>query len=194
MAKEDSDKNDSVPKQRLSPSKRGYGDFFNWPMDRQLEEWSIVECLKESLEKANNTFFHSLFARGEGNDPPDIEAQLVGGGKLGVEVTELVDSTAILAYKNGNKNHSAAWEKEKLVEAISQRLKAKDESKNIKGGPYALYMLVIHTDEPNLYYDYVYPILNKYRFKPCKIIEKAYLLLSYDNKYQCCPYIELNIG
>jgi hypothetical protein len=40
--------------------KRGYSDFFAWPVDRQLEEWAIVDSLKESLEKANAGFFNWL--------------------------------------------------------------------------------------------------------------------------------------
>jgi hypothetical protein len=179
--------------EQAKQKKRGYSDFFAWPEDRQLEEWAIVDSLKESLEKANAGFFNSLVARGRDNDPPDCEAVLFGGGKLGIEVTELVDPHAIMAYKSGNTNHLAEWSESKLIQSITERLAVKDASKNIKGGPYDLYMLVIHTDEPVLSYDYTYPLLSGYAFKFYSLIDRAFLLMSYDPKYQCCPYIELNI-
>ena len=173
--------------------KRGYSDFFTWPVDRQVEEWAIVDALKESLEKANSGFFNSVVARGRGNDPPDCQAALVEGGRLGIEGTELVDPAAIMAYKNGNTGHSAEWDEQKLVNAIARRLKVKDVPQNIKGGPYDLYMLVIHTDEPALSFDYTYPLLSKLPFQFFSLIDRAFLLMSYDKKYQCCPFIELTI-
>jgi hypothetical protein len=181
------------PVDQAGQKKRGYSDFFAWPVDRQLEEWAIVDSLKESLEKANAGFFNSLVARGRGNDPPDCEALLFEGGKLGIEVTELVDPVAIMAYKNGNTNQWAEWSEAKLINSITQRLEVKDVSKNIKGGPYDLYMLVIHTDEPILNFDYTYPILSEYPFGFYSLISRAFLLMSFDEKYRCCPFIELNI-
>lgn len=194
MGKDNPDKNDkALTLEQGKQKKRGYSDFFAWPVDRQLEEWAIVDSLKESLEKANAGFFNSLIARGRGNDPPDCEAILFEGGKLGIEVTELVDAEAIMAYKSGNTGQQAEWSAYKLISTITQRLEVKNASKNIKGGPYDLYMLVIHTDEPLLNFDYTYPLLSEYPFKSYSLIDRAFLLMSYDEKYQCCPFIELNI-
>ncbi len=174
--------------------KRSYGDFFAWPHNRQLEEWAIVDLLKESLEKANAGFFHGVIARGQGNDPPDCEAVLQDGGKLGIEVTELVDTEAIMAHMNGNTQHTAQWDEDKLITAVNKRLQIKDASKNIKGGPYETYILLIHTDEPQLSYDYVNPIIEGYKFSVAGLIDRAFLLMSYDEKYQSCPYIELTLS
>jgi hypothetical protein len=175
-------------------TRRGYSDFFNWPTDRELEEWGIVDTLKRSLEKSKAGFFDQVTARGRGNDPPDCEASLHNGRKLGIEVTELVDPEAIMAYKNGAVDKWAEWSREKLINSITKRLEAKDISKNIKGGPYDLYIVVIHTDEPILSFDYIFPILSEYIFKYYSIIDRAFLLMSYDQKYNLCPYIELNIS
>ncbi|MEQ1543821.1 hypothetical protein [Methyloglobulus sp.] len=180
-------------KVQAKQKKRGYSDFFAWPVDRQLEEWAIVDSLKESLEKADAGFFNSLVARGQGNDPPDCEAMLFEGGRLGIEVTELVDPVAIMAHKNGDSAQPAQWNEIKLVKSISQRLEVKDASTNIKGGPYERYILVIHTDEPALSFDYTHSILSEYIFNYCALINRAFLLMSYDEKYRCCPFIELNI-
>jgi hypothetical protein len=185
--------NQDRPLDQVGQKKRGYSDFFAWPVNRQLEEWAIVDSLKESLEKANAGFFNSLVARGQGNDPPDCEANLFEGGKLGIEVTELVDPAAILAYKNGDTNQFAEWGEDKLIKSIAHRLKTKDNSTNIKGGPYDQYILVIHTDEPLLSFDYTYPLLSNTRFQYYSLIDRAFLLMSYDEKHQCCPFIELNI-
>jgi hypothetical protein len=185
--------NQDRPLDQARQKKRGYSDFFAWPVDRQLEEWAIVDSLKESLEKANAGFFNSLVARGRGNDPPDCEANLFEGGKLGIEVTELVDPAAILAYKNGYTNQHAEWGEDKLIKSIAHRLKTKDNSTNIKGGPYDQYILVIHTDEPLLSFDYTHPLLSSARFQYYSLIDRAFLLMSYDEKHQCCPFIELNI-
>lgn len=190
--------NKKTPSQHANLSKqvkRGYSDFFTWPVDRQLEEWAIAEALKESLEKSNAAFFNSLIARGRGNDPPDCEALLLGGGKLGIEVTELVDPKAILAFKNGDTLQQAEWDETKLVDALSQRLKVKDIAiANVKGGPYDLYVLLIHTDEPMLDYDYLNPLLSGVKFPACQLINRAFLLMSFDKKYQSCPYIELTFN
>lgn len=191
------DKADDRPvaqgKKSISHKKRGYSDFFAWPVDRQLEEWAIVDTLKESLEKANAGFFHSLVARGRGNDPPDCEAMLMDGGKLGIEVTELVDSQAILAYLKGDTQQQAEWSKDKLISAITQRLAVKDLPHHVNGGPYDVYVLVIHTDEPALSFDYMNPLVENLVFKSYSLIDRAFLLMSYDERYAGCPYIELNI-
>jgi hypothetical protein len=194
MDKEKPDENsEGLLVDQSKQKKRGYSDFFAWPVDRQLEEWAIVDSLKESLEKANAVFFNSLVARGRGNDPPDCEANLFEGGKLGIEVTELVDPAAIMAYKNGDTNQQAEWSKDKLIKSITHRLIAKDISTNLKGGPYDQYILVIHTDEPLLTFDYAYPLLSTTLFQYYSLIDRAFLLISYDEKHQCCPFIELNI-
>ena len=185
--------NPTQPNGVANQKKRGYSDFFAWPGDRQLEEWAIVDSLKESLEKANAGFFNTIIARGRGNDPPDCEAILFGGGRVGLEVTELVDPAAIMAFKNGNTDHCAHWDQSKLIRAIAERLEVKDVPNNVKGGPYDYYVLVIHTDEPVLNYDYTHPILSGHFFKYYTLIDRAFLLMSYDEKYECCPFIELNI-
>jgi hypothetical protein len=172
---------------------RRYSDFFAYPEDRELEELRIVHSLKASLEVTNVAFFDQASTRGRGNDPPDCEALLFDGRRLGVEVTELVDPEAIMAYKNGVLTQWAEWDEDKLINSITQRLKAKDIAKNIKGGPYDTYMVIIHTDEPILNFDYTFPILSDYPFRYYSVIDRAFLLMSYDTKYRCCPYIELNI-
>lgn len=177
-----------------APRKRNYSDFFTWPPNRQLEEWAIVDALKESLEKANAGFFHSLIARGQGNDPPDCEAVLQDGGKLGIEVTELVDTEILMAHMNGNTERKAHWNKGKLIGALAKRLEVKNASNHIKGGPYELYMLVIHTDEPELNFDRSSQLLDGHVFRHLSLIQRAFLLMSYDQRHQCCPFLELKFA
>ena len=192
MENEKADKPDKTLKE--SPQrKRSYSDFFSWPENRQLEEWAIVDSLKESLEKANSGFFHSVIARGQGNDPPDCEAVLLGGGKAGIEVTELVDTEILMAHMNGNTGRKAEWSRQKLIDAITKRLEIKNAPANVKGGPYELYILVIHTGEPELNYDYAAPILADHVFSYYSLIQRAFLLMSYEEKYKSCPFFELHL-
>jgi hypothetical protein len=192
MGDDKSDKTEKTLK-TATPRRRSYSDFFAWPENRQLEEWAIVDALKESLEKANAGFFHSVIARGQGNDPPDCEAILHDGGKVGIEVTELVDTAMLMAHMNGDTGKTAQWNREKLIDALIRRLDAKNAANHIKGGPYELYILVIHTGEPELSYDYVSSILSGHVFHGYSLIQQAFLLMSYEEKYKSCPFFELRL-
>jgi hypothetical protein len=172
---------------------RGYADFFSWPLNRDLEEYDIVKIFCEALEKANCLFLKidSLKIRGRGNDPPDCEAKDFLGNRIGIEVTELVDSAAIKAFMNGRLYDWAEWDRDKLIRAIDERLEAKDRIDNVKGGPYESYIVVIHTDEPNLNTEYVGDLLRDVKFANRKLIDRAFLLLSFDAWIKSYPYVEL---
>lgn len=182
-------------KQAIANS-RGYADHFGWPPDRDIEEYSVVKALCNSLEKEGNFFIdcNSITIRGRGKDPPDCEAKDVDGNNIGVEVTELVDPNAIMAFKKNQVYEWAEWDKAKLVDAINKRLDTKNTPERIKGGPYEKYILIIHTDEPILDVDYANNLLKKHRFNKRELIDRAFLLISYDPRYQTDPYIELEFA
>ena len=121
---------------------RGYADSFDWPPDRDLEEYSVVKSFCESLEKENQSFIKSntVVSRGRGNDPPDCEGEDLEGKTIGIEVTELVDPKAIIALKKNQIYEWAEWDKSKLIDAINNRLDLKNNA-NRKGGPYQSYIL-----------------------------------------------------
>jgi len=110
--------------------RRGYADFFQWAIDRDLEEWDVATILNESLAAEGRTFFSKLRSRGRPDDPPDCEALDSRGTRLTIEVTELVDGKAIEVYKRAEKERRLAdcaeWPREKFLAVLQERLSAKD--------------------------------------------------------------------
>jgi hypothetical protein len=182
-------------KEAISRS-RGYADYFSWPLDRDLEEYGIAQTFTESLAASGQLFFKkdSLRSRGRGNDPPDCEAEDLKGNSIGIEVTELVDPLAIEKLKNTGTYEWAEWDQAKLIRAIQKRLSAKDSPANIKGGPYAVYVVIVHTDEPYLNKTFVTEQLSGICFEPAQLVSRAFLLLSYDPGVKAHPYIELEFS
>jgi len=182
-------------KEAISRS-RGYADHFSWPLDRDLEEYGIAQTLTESLNDSGQLFFKrdSLKSRGRGNDPPDCEAEDLKGNHIGIEVTELVDPLAIENLKKTGTYEWAEWDQAKLIRAIQNRLSAKDNPANIKGGPYSVYVVIVHTDEPYLNKTFVTAQLSSISFKHNQLINRAFLLLSYDPEVKAYPYIELEFS
>lgn len=175
---------------------RGYADHFGWPPNRDLEEWGVVDTFCEAQKAKNQLFLirSSVKSRGRGNDPPDCEAQDFQGNRIGIEVTELVDPTAIEALKQKGVYEWAEWDREKIIRAITERLDAKDKVERIKGGPYATYVVIIHTDEPSLNVRDVSNLLKDTHFPKRKRIGRAFLLLSYDPEVKTYPCLELDLG
>jgi hypothetical protein len=177
---------------------RGYADHFCWPPNRDLEEFGIVRTFCESLEREGRPFLsmESLRGRGRGNDPPDCEAKDFLGNLVGIEVTELVDPAAIKAFINSEIYAWAEWDRDKLIHAIDERLNAKDKPAQVKGGPYGSYVVIIHTDEPYLNATYVGNLLKDVRFGRRKLIDRAFLLFSYDPnpEFRSYPSMELKFG
>src|SRR5216110_1592661 len=93
---------------------RGYADFHLWAPDRDLEEWGVANTLRESAaHRGEEELFRELRRRGRGNDPPDCEASDQFGQSIAIEVTELVDPKAIVAFKRGLIYEWADWTQSK---------------------------------------------------------------------------------
>jgi hypothetical protein len=174
---------------------RGYADFFGWATDRDLEEWSVVSSLGESLQTDNALFFSNLKRRGRPNDPPDCEAQTESGERLAIEVTELIDGQAIQAFKEGHVYDWAEWTK-KFHSVLTERISKKNGCfPKLKEPPYAgRYIVVVHTDEPELSSPVVEAFLANHRLEKPNSIDRAFLVLSYDPAIRRCPYFELNFN
>ena len=191
------DEKEIIAKIRAARAKaRGYADFFGWATDRDLEEWGVVSSLGESLQADNALFFSNLKQRGRPNDPPDCEAQTDNGERIAIEVTELVDGQAIQAFKEGRVYDWAEWTKEKFHSVLTERMSKKNECfPKLKEPPYVGgYIVVVHTDEPELSRTVVDAFLAKLRLGKPKHIDRAFLVLSYDPAIGRCPYFELNFN
>jgi hypothetical protein len=174
---------------------RGYADFFGWKTDRDIEEWGVVDSLRESLEINGELFFSDVTFRGRGNDPPDCEAADINHLRIAIEVTELVDSEAIKAYKQKRSYKWESWTKERLISSLSERIATKGvRYATLKGGPYeGGYVIVIHTDESMLSIRTVKSFLDEFTFQKPLGVTRAFLLMSYDPKTKHCPYVELTL-
>jgi len=171
---------------------RGYASFFEWAPSSDLEEWGVANHFRESLELRGQASFDQLVSRGRGNDPPDCEALDRDGKQIAIEVTELVDPVAIIAYKDQRTYDWAEWSREALKAGLARLLSAKAARYRVlKGGPYSQYIVLIYTDEPMLPYDTAMTLLNGVTFERSHHIDRAYLLISYDPRVGYCPYLEL---
>lgn len=79
--------------QDIKDNVRNHAGYFAWEGNSAIEESGAIQCLFESLEYKNESFFHSIKSRE--NDPPDCEAINTHGDTIGIEVTELVDGDSI---------------------------------------------------------------------------------------------------
>lgn len=175
---------------------RGYADFFGWSPSRDLEESGVLASLAESLEKDSALFFGRIHVRGRGNDPPDLEAPNLEGGRIGFEVTELVDSEAVRHFKKTRHYEPAEWTRERFLANLSSVLKTKDgKFPKLLDPPYdGGYAVIVFTDEPDLVAPIVATYLQDHRFSGLAHITRAFLVISYDPSVNRCPYFELSIG
>lgn len=172
---------------------RGYADFFGWAPNRDLEEFGVISSLVESMAADDLSFYENVKSRCRPNDPPDCEAINCRGERVAIEVTELVDGEAIRAFKEGRVYDWAEWTQDKFISSLAQRIDAKDKRyPYLKDPPYeGGYVVVVHTDEPELTQSTVLEYLKDHLIPKPAHISRVILVLSYDSGIQRCPYFEL---
>ena len=171
---------------------RGYASFFEWP-DKEQKEVGIALDLFESLSAKEGLECRKLAPRGSGNDPPDCEALDPEGRRLGIEVTELVDGSAIGRRKAGEAFHTASWDRDKFLRFVDERFTAKDIPSGVQGGPYDQYWLLIHCDEPELPFERIGQFLDGIPARSTRLIDQAFLLLSYSRGHNGYPYFRIGV-
>lgn len=169
-------------------ARREYAGFFSWH-DRSPEGKALAEC------GAARDLFVALarFGKGQYEDPcpsgdqwPDCEAIRSDGALVAIEVTELVDEQKL---RSGAPPEP--WSKDQLLEAIRNRLTAKDRR---AGGSYDEVILLIHTDEFYLTPREVMGALQDVSFQlELGNLHRAFLLLSYWPQLGHCPAVELKL-
>jgi hypothetical protein len=133
---------------------RPHAGHFSWETDRALAESGVLNEFTNALAHEDKLFFRDARHRGDENDPPDCEAVAADGGRVGIEITELVHGPSIQAARLGKSYDWKDW-KGALLPALEGLIRRKDQPREIKGGPYSQYLLVIFSDEPGLERDYV---------------------------------------
>lgn len=173
---------------------RGHADYFTWKSDRTLEEWSVVRIFRDSLDRDGRGFFHSFTHRGCGKDPPDCEALSNAGERIAIELTEFVDQDSIRAAKAREPLESEPLTRTEVYRRLSDLIARKDNPHKVKGGPYQIYIVLVYSDDP-LIRDYdIIEYVRNCEFPATRLINRAFLMLSYNPWEKCHPCIELNLG
>ena len=178
--------------EEVARNHRPHAGHFSWETDRAIAEQGVVKELEHALALDGKLFFRDVSHRGEGNDPPDCEAVGVQRQRIGIEITELVDSKSAAAARHGNPYEWKDW-KGALIPELERILTKKDAPSNVKGGPYDQYVLLVFSDEPLLGKHYIETQLLKHAFPATDLVTRAFLLLSYDPFIRSYPCIEFNI-
>ena len=159
----------------LIRDRRNYAPFFDWP-DKKLKEWDVVcELLRSMHAGGDCRYAHNV--ESVDDDCPDCVIRDSNGVHVGVEVTELVDQTAVELCERGEDVYRE-WSDQAVCEKIAQILKSKDEK--ARRDLYPKLILVIHTDEVELRPFRLFPILDTSIFPRPRKIDEAYLICSYE--------------
>ncbi len=173
--------------------KRRYASYWEWS-DQEVQERGIA---RDWIEAAEQTELAEL--RSADQDPPDCVAYDREGLAVGIEVTELVDQSAIEVNQRAETREDRRfrnWMVGSVASAIEGIIREKD-SKNFHGGPYARLVLLIHSDEPTIASP-SFPLdeLKRRVFPQTRKITEAYLLSSYRSDVSgdgSCDCIELQL-
>lgn len=179
--------------EEIKKNPRPHAGHFSWENDRTLAELGVLKEFRNALVYEDKLFFSKAWHRGEANDPPDCEGVTAAGDCIGIEITELVDGSSIQAARLGQEYDWKDW-KGALLSKLEKLVRRKDTFKNIKGGPYSQYILLIFSDEPWLEKKYIEWFIAEYKFDSIKFINRAFLLLSYDPLIQRYPCYELRLS
>ena len=168
---------------------RGHAEFFDWP-DKSVKEWGVATTFVEELERDCKVLISSVKLHpGGANHAPDVQLTKNDGENWGVEITELVSQAAIEKTKQGE-IPDTEWLDEELVRAFHAIVARKDRPENVKGGPYDRYLLLVHTDEPELPFAQLAETLGRLDFQT-RLIDEIHVLVSYDPGRERCPILHL---
>lgn len=185
--------------------RRRHAGYFNFDADKEMAELGVVQELAASMLAKSELFFTDFKLRGRGHDPPDVEALSNSGQRIALEVTELVDGCAIQRSKFINANPSStaqerlqctpSWSAEALQTRLQGLVTAKDQRFNgLKGSPYpGGYVVVIHTDEPDLTSEKLASLLKDMSFC-ARYINRCFLIVGYQPFQDHLDYFELTLS
>lgn len=154
---------------------------------KEEKEMGVVTDLLESMEcRGERHYVHPRLVQ---DDPPDCTVETPEGERVAMEVTEFVSQAAIehnqrldpraIACLEPRTFVYADWSEADALEHI-QHLLLKKDAKELRGGPYARYVAVIHTDEPLLLRCQAEEWLAGHTFGPFRQLDEAYFLYSYE--------------
>ncbi len=163
-------------------SKRKHANYFASPRKhRVLGDTSIAEEFSQYFKKA---FDKNIVRIVPGDDPPDVIFDVDEERKFGVELTELVNQSAIKAQINGSQeeyfSESFNWDSEKTIRRIECLLERKESGAQNIADSFQRYIVLLHTDEMMLANGYAKKYLLGHKWPDYENITDAYLLCSYE--------------
>lgn len=175
---------DNIRKSQDLPRK--HADFFNWH-NKETKERSICYKFTQYLFDVNGEIFDSVSL---GSDPPDCIAK-TKNTEVGIEVVELVDQKAIEDQIRFKKHwvHQEAWTTKKLMGKLNLLIQSKNSPKNKAEllGKYERYIVLIHTDEPELMVQEFDALFRDNQIESTDLVTESYVLFSYDPKKRNYP-------
>lgn len=165
---------------------RQYASYFEWP-EKQGKELGVAEEFVDSLNSENSLGLFEL--RLQCPDPPDLTCLDANGGRVAIEIAEIVCEDAVRRTAQGEEV-LRVWRPGDLASSVSALLHRKD-TKTFHGGPFAQTLVCLFTDEPMLTIQAAREELSASTFGPFKQITGAFLLFSYLPATQSYPVIKL---
>lgn len=167
---------------------RKHASFFQWHKKEVMEIQLCAELVRH-LQEVGECGFNPIE---KGEDPPDcIVTQY--GKSVAIEVTELVVRESI---EQQIKNNSAyvigpEWNSALLTEMLNEILRKKDNPtmKTALRDQYERYILLIHTDEPELNAEAFKQIFDPESLNNTSLIDEAYVVFSYDPRADEQPVV-----
>lgn len=169
---------------------REHANFFDWH-NKDTKELHICSLLINYLNNSEGEFIESYDL---GTDPPDCIATSKDK-EVGIEIVELVDQKAIenqIRYKWASA-HQEPWTRDKLMTQLNKLIQDKD-SPSLKSQlmkKYERYIVLIHTDEPELRIVELDNFYSESSLKSTELVTDVYLLFSYDPNEIGCPIKKL---
>lgn len=164
--------------------KRRYATFFEGG-EKSTKELGILRIFEESLARYNSTFFVQPRNVASDKGSPDCEAEHILGGKVGFELTELVDERSVKRTCASNDFNTRLmtwkkWTEEELAEKIQSLISRK--SHTLLKCEHELYRqlcILIHCDEPLITTSMAEHVLTNHSFYYSGPITNVFLMLSY---------------
>lgn len=165
---------------------RKHANFYNWHK-KEVKEYNICGKLLRYLTSQCGEKFEDV--RRE-DDPPDFIVQTCDR-EIAIELAELVDQEAIenqikhkLAYPE-----QEGWTTDSLMRKINGRIAVKDNPKEKESlaKRFGRYIVLLHTDEPELHVDVFDNLFRSDEVAPTSLVNEVYLLFSFDPSYGTCP-------
>lgn len=161
---------------------RGYADYWEWAIEPRRAEEQAAQVLRNFLtrsgEQASGPLSRVM------RDPPDVLLTVADGRRLGIEVTELVNSEAVKRHRH-HKEHGEAitydwadWTPASMVEELSKLIVRKDRKLAKAAEAYDELLLAIITAEPLIDEQLAQEAVALWR-PVVERIDRAFLLLSY---------------